>query len=970
MAGYVVSTKLTASVEGFTAGMRKAKASVDDLTKATTPKKGDAFDKLSDKAAIAGVGIAGAMGLAVKRFADFDQSMSAVKANSGATSIELEKLRGLAVKLGADSQFSAKEAADGINEMAKAGVAVQDVMGGGLKGALDLAAAGQIGVAEAAETAATAMTQFKLQGDAVPHIADLLANAANKAQGGVGDMAQALKQAGLVAASTGLSIEETTAGLTAFASAGLIGSDAGTSFKTMLQRLSAPSDEAKAAMDDIGLSAYDAQGNFVGLANVAGQLQAGMENLTPAQRNATMATIFGSDAVRAANVLYDEGADGINNWTDAVNEQGAAAKQAATLTDNLKGDLERLGGALDSVFIQTGSGANDGLRVLVQGVTGLVDTVGKVPGPLLLAGGALASFALLAPRGVKSFREYRAQLDSLGLSMEKIAARGPRAAKGVDVATKAAKGLAVAAAAATVTYAAFGDEITDLGPNSLARDLDDGAQALDRINKRLAESSAMAGRMDSGVTDFGSALKGAFDPSVMEQVDKGIGSLKGFFGGSDVSNIALAKQRLSELDSALAGMVSAGNAEQATAAFNALGREAARQGISVDELKKKFPQYAEAVAGAADAADSSGSSQRGLSDNLQKVQDSAEEARDAVDKYIQSMQDAGLVVLDVRSANREFEQSLDDVTERLNKRKELEKELKEAQATSADTDKSGKVDKDEAKRKAEDVAKLKAELDNYSKGFDTNTQAGRDNQAALDKVAESALDLAKAQYDAKVSVGDLEGAEAAYRGSLVKSREALIKTATQMGLSKTEAEKYADQILKIPPAKSTKVTITVAGAGALKEAGDYLKGLQDKNVKLTVGTVKVGNERVNAGQFYSGGYTGDGGKYEPAGVVHRGEYVINKASTSAIGKATLEYLNRHGRLPGYSSGGFVESARAARPVPMMLAPSASRSAATDGLGRQFVTGSLDLGNGLHGFVRAVVDDAINGRKRMDALGAM
>ena len=204
MAEKVVSVKLQARVEGFTAGMRKAKASVDDLTKADVPKAAKGFKDLGDKAALAGAAIAVGLGVAVKRFADFDAAMSAVARTVAPLRTEIETLRQAALTLGADSQFSATEAAQGINELAKAGLATADVLGGGLKGSLDLAAAGQIGVAQAAETTATAMTQFKLSGDRAVDVADLLANGANKAQGGVGDLGAALGQAGLVAAATGL----------------------------------------------------------------------------------------------------------------------------------------------------------------------------------------------------------------------------------------------------------------------------------------------------------------------------------------------------------------------------------------------------------------------------------------------------------------------------------------------------------------------------------------------------------------------------------------------------------------------------------------------------------------------------------------------------------------------------------------------------------------------------------------------
>jgi TP901 family phage tail tape measure protein len=109
------------------------------------------------------------------------------------------------------------------------------------------------------------MTQFSLNGSQLPHVADLLAAGAGKAMGSVEDMGQALNQAGLLASSTGISIEETTGALAAFASAGLIGSDAGTSFKTMLQQLQNPSKESAELMAELGINAYDAQGNFVGL---------------------------------------------------------------------------------------------------------------------------------------------------------------------------------------------------------------------------------------------------------------------------------------------------------------------------------------------------------------------------------------------------------------------------------------------------------------------------------------------------------------------------------------------------------------------------------------------------------------------------------------------------------------------------------------------------------------------------------
>lgn len=373
---------------------------LDSAAKANEKLAGssDKASKRVDKMAAAGLGLAVAAGVAVGKFAEFDATMSQVAAATGETAAGMASLRDVAIKAGADTQYSATEAAQGITELAKAGVSAQEIIGGGLTGALNLAAAGQIEVADAAEIAATAMTQFGLSGDRVSHVADLLAAGANKAQGGVGDLGMALKQAGLVASQTGLTLEETTAGLTAFAAAGLLGSDAGTSMKSMLQRLTPQSKEAANLMDELGISAYDAGGNFIGLEKFAGNLQTSLKDLTPEQRNAAMAVIFGSDAVRAAGILYKEGAEGIREWTKETNQSGYAAQQAATLTDNLKGDLERLGGSLDTVLIQSGSGANTSLRALVQTGEKLIDVVGKIPGPVLMGAAAFGTLALVGPK--------------------------------------------------------------------------------------------------------------------------------------------------------------------------------------------------------------------------------------------------------------------------------------------------------------------------------------------------------------------------------------------------------------------------------------------------------------------------------------------------------------------------------------------------------------------------------------------
>ncbi|MET0416377.1 MAG: phage tail tape measure protein, partial [Actinoplanes sp.] len=368
-----VSVKLVADIGQYTQNMRRATTETRSLSsEIDKAAKGGRLDEVTNMATGLGLGLVGAAAVAVKFSMDFEKQMSNVKAATHASTAEIDKLKAASLQAGKDTAFSATEAAKGVEELAKAGVSTGDILGGGLKGALDLAAAGELGVGEAAETAASALTQFKLKGKDVPHVADLLSAAAGKAQGSVHDMGQALNQAGLVASQTGLTIEETTGTLAAFANAGLIGSDAGTSFKQMLLMLQAPSGKTKDLMDDLGISAYDASGQFIGITALAGQLKAQLSKLTPEVRANAMAQIFGADATRAASILYEQGQDGIQGWIDKTNDSGYAAETAAIKTDNLAGDLERLKGSLETAAIESGGGLNQGLRVLTKAADGLV----------------------------------------------------------------------------------------------------------------------------------------------------------------------------------------------------------------------------------------------------------------------------------------------------------------------------------------------------------------------------------------------------------------------------------------------------------------------------------------------------------------------------------------------------------------------------------------------------------------------
>lgn len=315
--------------------------------------------------------------------ADFDQQLANIRALGQEYAASINEIADAAVKLGPKLGVAPVEALKGFEALAKAGLTTQQILGGGLEAALTLAAAGEVSVGEAAETAAAALTQFNLQGEDAGLIADLLAKGANIAQGNVSDFAAALNQSGLVASQFGLSIEETVGGLTAFAQAGLIGSDAGTSFRAALLRLQNPTKESQALLDQYGITLTNANGEFLSLAEIAGQLQTQLGGLTEAQRGATLATIFGQDAIRVANILYREGAQGINNYTKEVNDAGFANGVAQTKLDSLQGSVRQLGAAWDRFVLSVESG--DG--VLGKAIRGTIDLVRDLVDALADLGG-------------------------------------------------------------------------------------------------------------------------------------------------------------------------------------------------------------------------------------------------------------------------------------------------------------------------------------------------------------------------------------------------------------------------------------------------------------------------------------------------------------------------------------------------------------------------------------------------------
>lgn len=372
MADRVLKVVIVGDAGGATRALKDTEIAAGDLE----TKTGGLSSALSTLAPVflgIGAATAGIFGVAISQAADFEQSMTVVGAVSGATGQAFADLKQLALDMGAQTAFSAKEAADAMGELAKGGVSTADIMGGALQAALNLAAAGGLSLADAASITANALAIFGLDGTQAAQVADTFAAAANASTISVEDLQQSMIYVGPVAAALGISIQETAAAIAELGANGIAGSQAGTALRTMLVSLSAPSTEAKNLMQELGIAAFDAQGNFVGMAALAGQLQTALGGMADAQKIATLETLFGKEGMSAALAVMNGGQAGMQDWIDKVSQQGAAQDQANKMLDNTKGALDQLKGSLETISIVLGSIFLPYLRQAIDSLTGLAN---------------------------------------------------------------------------------------------------------------------------------------------------------------------------------------------------------------------------------------------------------------------------------------------------------------------------------------------------------------------------------------------------------------------------------------------------------------------------------------------------------------------------------------------------------------------------------------------------------------------
>lgn len=719
--------------------------------------------------AVAAFGVA-----AVKMAADFDQQMSTVQANTGATSAQMDQLRAAAIEAGASTVYSASDSADAINDLGKAGMSVTDILTGGLSGALNLAASDGMAVGDAAEYMANALSMFHLKGSQASQVADTLAAGAGKAVGNVSDFGEALNNCGAQANSFGMNVQETTGVLALFAQNGTIGAEAGTQLNSMLMKLAAPSAEASNTMKELGISAYDAQHHFIGMANFAGQLQKAEKNLTDEQRNQANATIFGSYAIKAANYLYEAGESGVNKWTKAVSESGYAAEQAAAKNNNLKGDLENLSGSMESLMISVGEGAQGPLRKMIQGLDTLVDTFAGLPSGAQqtivvmasLAGvfgavhkaagnlnGSTSTMANNIGLAIDPVQRVKTALASAQTAFQMFKASSMSASEQMEAfGTSASK-----AQLKTAGFKAIGSSVMSLlgGPWGIALAVAGAALSafISRQQKAKEATEQLQSALESG-------------SSISETIASAYQKMN--FAGADMTHwLGEAKISLTDMTSAAMGN------KAATDKVNAALKEYGKQGHSqmavaqkmrdsikdeakaYQEAKKQTKQKTAATKNAVDADGKSASAAKDAANANKELGSSASDASEEIDDLVKSL-------FGLESGNLTADEAVDQLNQKIG---ELSDTCKD---NGVVFDQNGNL------------------LDKFSEKGTKTKQALEDIASSAQNAAEKIL---KQGENTNFSSGEIERAN----GVLQDARDAIVRQAEASGMSEQAANALADR---------------------------------------------------------------------------------------------------------------------------------------------------------------------------------
>ena len=382
MADYTLSAKITGDASKFQKAMQQAETSMQKLNQ-KFGSFGGALETLGGKMTSAGTkitaletaagGAAVALGTqAVKAGASFEAEMSKVSAISGSTGDDLKALTDKAKEMGKKTKFSATESAEAFEYMAMAGWKTDDMLNG-IEGIMNLAAASGEDLATTSDIVTDALTAFGLSASDSAEFSDVLAAASSNANTNVSMMGDTFKYVAPVAGALGYSVQDTAIAVGLMANSGIKASQAGTSLRAILSRLAKPTDQVQAAMDELGISLTDSNGNMKSMRQVMEDMRNGFSGLTKDQQANYAATIGGQEAMSGLLAIVNASEEDFNKLTTAIDgSEGTCKNMANTMQKNLSGQFTILKSQIEGINIQIFEKMEPALLQVVQAVNGMI----------------------------------------------------------------------------------------------------------------------------------------------------------------------------------------------------------------------------------------------------------------------------------------------------------------------------------------------------------------------------------------------------------------------------------------------------------------------------------------------------------------------------------------------------------------------------------------------------------------------
>lgn len=360
---------------------------------------------------------------AIKVGTSFETSMSQVAAISGATGDELQALTDKAKAMGAATKFSASESADAMTYMAMAGWKTEDMLSG-IAGIMDLAAASGEDLATTSDIVTDALTAFGLTAQDSTHFADILAAASSNANTNVSMMGETFKYVAPVAGALGFSAEDCATAIGLMANSGIKASQAGTSLRSIMSRLTSPTDDVQTAMDALGVSMTNSDGTMKSLNDIILDLREGFAGLTEAEQAQMASDIAGQEAMSGLLAIVNASDSDFTKLQESIYGcDGAAAQMADTMQDNLQGKITILKSALEGLGIdiyESMESALSGAADLGNEYIDELSTAFEEGGPEGLANALGSILADVVTRAA----EFAPQLVDLAVELIKALAQG------------------------------------------------------------------------------------------------------------------------------------------------------------------------------------------------------------------------------------------------------------------------------------------------------------------------------------------------------------------------------------------------------------------------------------------------------------------------------------------------------------------------------------------------------------------